>query len=378
MTRTNAWSPWRAVLVLSVTACSGAGAVEYVNGKCLIRGVVSTLPQVEARQAELTQHILSRQPILTGIAVAAVVIAGASYAQRLFSVLAARRASATTFAERLRARMERYSAHPVRYFSILGGMLAILLAAGTAYIQLDADKRTSERALTTLQFCHLALRTADEQRVLTQQRDNLAAIQSTAGDIRVLVDKLPPAEQQKAHEIVNSLTASLGQQRALVTRYAAQADESTRAVQERQADVERGLSKLDGDVGTLKAVPDQLGRIDGALHDVGARSDDLAGKVDSNGDHLETIERIVTDLAARPAPVCNCAPPPIASAPAPAEAHAGSAHVTATPAKTSGSHVAAPAVAAPPDPPAKGSAAPAAPAVPSAPSGPPTPASSSP
>ncbi len=352
MSRTNGWLAWRAVLVLSVAACSRAGAVEYVDGKCLIRGVVSTLPQVEARQAELTQHILSRQPILT---------------------------SATTFAERLRARMERYKAHPVRYFSILGGTLAILLAAGAAYIQLDADKRTSERALSTLQFCHLALRTADEQRVLTQERDNLASIQSTAGDIRVLVDKLPPAEQQKAHEIVDSLTVSLGQQRTLVTRYAAQADETTRAVQERQADVERGLSKLDGDVGTLKAVPDELGRIDGALRDVGTRDDDLVGKLLANSAHLEAIERTVTELAARPAPVCSCAAATIVAPPAPADIHASpAAHATGTtPAKPSASHVVTPAVAGPTESAAGGSAA-VAPAALSAPSGPPTPASSPP
>ena len=66
-----------------------------------------------------------------------------------------------------------------------------MLAAGL-YIYLDADKRASERALGMLQFCHLALRTNEEQGVLDEQRRNLAAIESTAGDIRTLVDKLPP------------------------------------------------------------------------------------------------------------------------------------------------------------------------------------------
>ena len=205
----------------ALAGCAGGNEVRYVDGHCLIGGVVASLARVEARQAEVTQHVLSRQPVLTAIAVAAVTLAGASYVQRLLAVLAARRTPAQSFSDRLRARMERYRRHPIRYFLLLGSVLAVLVVAGVAYVSLDADKRSSERALASLQFCHLALRSADEQYVLAEQRRNLATIQSTEGDIRVLVDKLPPAEQQKAREIVDQLSASLGQQRSMVAHFRA-------------------------------------------------------------------------------------------------------------------------------------------------------------
>ena len=314
--------------LLLMQACGGASAVQYVDGNCLIGGTAATIAQVEARQALVTQHILSRQPILTAIAVAAVAIASASYLQRLLVMLAARRASDTNFAERVRARMERHRAHPLRYFSMLSGVFAILVMAGIAYVRLDADKRSSERALATLQFCHIALRTSDEQRVLGEQRANLVSIQSTAGDIRALVGKLPPAEQQKARDIVDQLTAALGQQRVLVTRYASQADESARLVVEHQAEVERGLSKLDGDVGDLKSMPAVLGKLPADLSaidaHVGARTDALAIDLDRNATQLDTVNtRLISlqdklDLLLnRPPP--NCAPPMLpvaASAPA--------------------------------------------------------------
>jgi hypothetical protein len=38
-----------------------------------------------------------------------------------------------------------------------------------------------------LQFCHLAMRTEEEEGALDEQRHNLQAIESTAGDIRALV-----------------------------------------------------------------------------------------------------------------------------------------------------------------------------------------------
>ena len=225
-----------------LAACGSGNQVRYVDGQCLINGVATTLAHVEARQAEVTQHVLSRQPILTAIAVAAVTLAGAGYLQKILTVLAARRAPVQPLSDRLRARMDRYRAHPVRYFLLLGSVLGVLVVAGVAYVSLDADKRSSERSLASLQFCHLALRSADEQHVLAEQRDNLASIQSTEGDIRALVDKLPPAEQQKAHEIVDQLSTSLGQQRTMVARFAQHADDAARAVAEHQAEVERGLS----------------------------------------------------------------------------------------------------------------------------------------
>lgn len=317
----------RACALLGLVACNGGSRVEYVDGKCLLAGVVSTLGQVQTRQAEVTQHVLSRQPILTAIAVAAVALAGASYVQRILTVLAARRAPAQGLADRLRNRMERYRAHPLRYFLILSAVLATLIAAGGAYIALDADKRASERALTSLQFCHLALRSAEEQHTLAEQRDNLATIQATAGDIRSLVDKLPPAEQQKAHEIVNQLSSSLGQQSAMVTRYAQHADLAAHEVAEHQAVVERGLSRLTDDVVDLKSVPSAVGKLSDELHSMVLRGDTLAGelgvcntRLDTLGKGLDAVAKQVDVLANRPpptCPACTCQGPVTATAPPP-------------------------------------------------------------
>ena len=327
-----------AALPLALLACTNGNQVRYVDGQCLINGIATTLAHVEARQAEVTQHVLSRQPVLTAIAVAAVALAGASYLQRILTVLAARRVPDQSFSERLRLRMERYRAHPVRYFLLLGSVLGILLVAGVAYVSMDADKRQSERALASLQFCHLALRSADEQHVLTEQRDNLAAIQSTEGDIRALVDRLPPEEQQKAHEIVNQLSVSLGQQRTMVAHFAQHADDAARAVAEHQVEVERGLSKLADDVVDLKAVPVAVGKLDGEVRRV---SDTLGGeleacttRIETLGKNLDAIGGKLDSLANRPAsvcPACTCTPV-VATPPAAVVAVAHSPAPTPTPA----------------------------------------------
>src|SRR6185503_1515887 len=119
-------------------------------------------------------------------------------------------------------------------------------AAGIIYVSLDADKRTSERSLATLQFCHLALRSANEQHVLAEQREHLASIASTEQNIRTLVDQLPPAERQKGQEIAAQLSASLGQQRNLVAQFAEHADSTAKAVAD-------GISKIDTEVVDLKS-----------------------------------------------------------------------------------------------------------------------------
>jgi hypothetical protein len=296
---------------IELVGCTGTGQAEYVNGQCLIDGVSANILQVEARQAELTQHMLARQPILTAIAVAAVALAGAGYLQRLLTILAARRAPAQNLGERLRLRMERYRAHPVRYFLLLGGVLGLLAVAGTAYVSMDADKRTSERSLATLQFCHLALRSANEQRVLAEQREHLASIQSTEHEIRALVDTLPPAEQQKAHEIIDQLSSSLGQQRTMVAKFAQDANVAAKAVAEQQAQVERGLSKLDDEVVGLGAVPAAVSKLTSDVHTVGARAEVVGAgveacnaKIDAVGQSLSAIGRQLDALASRPAPVC--------------------------------------------------------------------------
>ena len=306
-----------ALAALAGAACSTGSRVEYVDGQCVIDGVSVSLEQVETRQADVTQHILSRQPILTAIAVAAVMVAIAGYLQRLLTILAARRAGDANLGERIRRSMERHRAHPVRYFLVLTSVLGLLVLAGVAYVSMDADKRASERSLASLQFCHLALRSAEEQRVLSEQREHLASIQSTERDIQALVGTLPPAEQEKAKEIAQQLSTSLGQQRTMVAQFAEHADVAARAVAEHQAQVEQSLSKLDGDVGDLKSMPAAVSRIAGDVKDVATRQQTLGGeveactaRVDIVDKDLATVAKLLDALAARPAPTCSCAPPP--------------------------------------------------------------------
>jgi len=298
------------LLAVVAAACAPRSPVEYVNGQCLISGTPATLSEVETRQAQITQHILARQPVLTAIAVAAVLLAGAGYLQKIFTMLRARRDQSQSFADRLRARLERYRTHPIRNFALIGGVLGVLAAAGIAYVSLDADKRASERSLATLQFCHLALRSANEQHVLAEQREHLASIQSTEHDIRALVDQLPPAEQQKAREIASQLSTQLGQQRTMVAQFAQHADVAAKEVADQQAEVARGISKLDGEVVDLKSMPAAVAKLSADLHDVGAHEDTLGGEIESCNAKLDALQKAIDALAARPA----CPAPPIATA----------------------------------------------------------------
>ena len=146
----------------------------------------------------MTQHVLSRQPILTAIVVGMVAIAIAGYLPRIFAILTARKAPVEKFSDRLRARIERYRAHPIRYFLLVGILLGLLITAAVVYVSLDADKRASERALANLQFCHLALQSAADH-------DRLKTIQKTEREIRSLVAKLPAADQRKARDLADQL-----------------------------------------------------------------------------------------------------------------------------------------------------------------------------
>lgn len=183
--------------VVLLPACASS-SVEFAGGKCLIDGTPASLAHVEERQAEMTQHVLSRQPILTAIVVGMVVIAIAGYLPRLSAILTARKAPVEKFSERLRARIERYRAHPVRYFLLVGTVLGVVVTAAVVYVALDADKRASERALANLQFCHLALRSASDT-------EHLKKIQSTEREIRALIAKLPAADQRKARKLADQL-----------------------------------------------------------------------------------------------------------------------------------------------------------------------------
>jgi hypothetical protein len=195
-----------AAMLALLPACASS-TVEYASGKCLIDGAPASLTQVEERQSEMTQHVLSRQPILTAIVVGMVAMAIAGYLPRIFAILTARKAPVEKFSDRLRARIERYRAHPIRYFLLVGISLSLLITAGVVYVALDADKRASERALANLQFCHLALRSAADT-------DHLKKIQSTEREIRALVSKLPAADQRRARNIADQLA----QQRLAATQ----------------------------------------------------------------------------------------------------------------------------------------------------------------
>ncbi|HEY1548367.1 MAG TPA: hypothetical protein VGG28_11125 [Kofleriaceae bacterium] len=333
MLRLRRFDLWFGALALALlNGCAPKSPVEYIDGQCLISGVPASLAQVESRQAEITQHILSRQPVLTAIAVAAVVIAGAGYLNRILTMVLARRSQ--SFADRLRARLERYREHPVRQFALVGGVLCVLAIAGVAYVSLDSDKRQSERSLGTLQFCHIALRSANEQHALAEQREHLASIQSTEHDIRALVDRLPPAEQEKAREIATQLQTSLGQQRALVSQYATRADTTAKAVVEQGADLQRGISKLDGEVVDLQTMPAAIVKLATDVRELRARHDALDARLDVLASKLD-------EIANRPPPVCALPPPP-----PPAKVETSSAQPKSAPAKSADTVAVPPADAA--------------------------------
>lgn len=304
------------LLALALLAgCGGPGRVEFVSGQCLIDGQAASLKEVEARQAAVSRRILDRAPLSVILTVLVVVLAGASHMEKLLWLFSARRRGGKKFSERLQSALERYRARPVRYFMIVVGTLALLLAAGGCYIYLDADKRASERALGMLEFCHLELRAANAQGVLSVERKNLDAIQSTAGDIRKLVDKLPPEEQHKAHQIVAQMNAALQQQSELLSNSLTQTQTS---LKEQNEAMQRGLSSVEAGVLGLKSLP-------AGLHDLSSAVQKLDGHVGAFDQKLADTQKGLTDadarlaaldgelkaLAARPAPACPacvCAP----------------------------------------------------------------------
>jgi hypothetical protein len=321
-----------ALVAAAAAGCSGPGHVEYVSGQCLLDGRAATLPQVEIHQALVQSRIEGRQPWLTAVTILVLVLAGAGHIEKLLALFSTRKSDARGLAERLKLSLERYRAHPVRYFAIVAATFVALMFAAGAYVYLDVDKRASERAQNMLNFCHLALRTADEQGVLDQQRANLLAIQNTAGDIRALVDKLPPEEQRKAQLIVDQMNSALGRQGKLVSEYLAKTDASTKAVREHTAVVERGLSSVEANVLNLKSLPAGLHDLSELVHKLDGRVQSLDGKVvqgDQRADaRLAALEAAVKAIAARPAPACPPAAPATAAATAPTDGGARTAAAT--------------------------------------------------
>ena len=314
--------------LMAITAgCGGPGDIRFDQGGCTIDGRPADLPRVEAREAAVQHRIASLQPWLVAITVAIVSLAGIGYVERLVMLFSARR-DARGMGQRLQALVDRYRSHPVRYFALLVGSVAMLIAAGGLYIYCDADKRSSERALGALQFCHLALRTADEKRALDDQRQNLSSIHETAGAIRQLIDKLPPAEQAKASEIINHMDEAVGRQRRAISERLQRSEDTTLALTTRAQSIERGLAGLATDIGGLKSVPaelhaltDAVGRVDGRAATANEKLTAASDKLGETQVTLASMERAVKALAERPAPVC---PACVCNERAPAAAAAGS------------------------------------------------------
>jgi hypothetical protein len=308
-------SPARALLLAGVlmaitSACGGAGEVRFNQGGCTIDGQAADLPRVEAREAAVQHRIARLQPWLVAITVTIVALAGIGYVERLIMLFSARR-QARGMGERLQAVVDRYRSHPVRYFALLAGSIGMLIAAGSFYIYCDADKRSSERALAALQFCHLSLRTADEKQALDDQRRNLASIHDTAGSIRQLIDKLPPTEQAKAAEIINHMDDAVGRERRVISGRLQRSEETTLALSTEAQSIARGLSGLETDVGSLKGLPGDLHGIAAVLGRVDERTATVTDKLTGTNDKLtetntvlSTLAASVKELTARPVPAC--------------------------------------------------------------------------
>ena len=322
------------MLIAITSGCRGPGEVRFNQGGCTIDGQAADLPRVEAREAAVQHRIARLQPWLVAITVAIVSLAGIGYVERLIMLFSARR-NARGMGERLQAIVDRYRSHPVRYFALCAGSVGMLIAAGSFYIYCDADKRSSERALGALQFCHLALRTADEKRALDDQRQNLSSIHETAGAIRQLIDKLPPAEQAKASEIINHMDDAVGRERRVISGRLQRSEETTLALSTEAQSIARGLDGLATDVGRLKGLPGDVRALAGVLGDVNGRAATTNEKLTAANDKLTeasaalaTLVGSVRELAARPSPTCPAcicneraptaaAKPPAADAPAP-------------------------------------------------------------
>ncbi|HEX8951857.1 MAG TPA: hypothetical protein VF945_08420 [Polyangia bacterium] len=299
-----------ALLVLaacSLAACGGPGHVQYDNDRCLIDGQPASIGEVETRQAAVAARIQSRQPWFAVVTIIIVLVAGASNAEKAMVLLRARKHEGENrpLSARIRDALDRHRQSPLRFGAIVGSTLGLLLVAAGLYVYLDVDKRASERALGMLQFCHLALRTTEEQGVLAEQRKNLTAIQSTAGDIRALVDKLPPEEKEKAREIVAQLNSALEKQGKIVGDYLSRSDEQQKALVQHNAFVEKGLSSLSTDVGALKSLPATLKDIGDGVKKLDGKVAAEDGSVKALSDKLADLDDKLQKLLARPA----CEPP---------------------------------------------------------------------
>jgi hypothetical protein len=301
-------------LTLPLLACDGPGRVQYDAGRCSMDGRPLSASEVEANEAAVARRIASRQPWFTVITISVVLLAAAGNAERALLLVRGRHAEGhRPLLERLRDVLARQREKPALFKTIVGGSLAAILIAGGAYIYLDVDKRASERALGMLQFCHLALRTQQEEGVLDEQRRNLKAIESTAGDIRSLVGRLPPDQQRKAQLIVDQIDTALDRQGRIVGEYVARTDEAQRDLSTHTIAMEKGLASVEGELSGLRTMPADLKDLEGAAHHIDETTASFDGRFADLRAHLATVDGKLDALLARP----PCAPP---AAPSPARA----------------------------------------------------------
>jgi hypothetical protein len=311
-----------------VDACSGPGRVQYDGGRCLKDGRPLALQEVEEEQAEVARRIASRQPWFAVITIGVVLVAAASNAERALLLFRARQVVGhRPLAERLREALARQRDNPVLFAAIVGASLGLVVIGGGFYIFLDIDKRASERALGMLQFCHIALRAEKEQAVLDEQRRNLQAIESTAGDIRTLVGKLPPEEQRKAQLIVSQMNNALGKQGRIVGDYLARTDEAQKDLSTHTAAMEKGLASVQGDLAELRSLPTNVKDLESATRRIDQAMTSIDGRFDERREKIATVEAKVDALVARPA----CSAPVVVDAPAPATSAAHDAGVPLAP-----------------------------------------------
>ena len=329
--------------------CGGPGNVRFDRERCYIDGQPAGLTQVEEREALVEHRIAVRQPWLVVITVVVVCLAGIGYIEKLVLLFSAGRDS-KGMGERVRAVAERYRAHRLRYFALVGGSVGLLVTAGFLYIYVDADKRASERALGALQFCHLALRTGEETSALDEQRQNLASIHQTAGEIRHLIDKLPPAEQVKAQEIIGHMDDAVGRERRIITDQLQHSEDTAEAIRDGTLSIEKSLTGLQTAVGGLKDLPSTVKALASTLQTSDARGSALQDRIADLTTRVETVQRAVEGLASRPTPACPacvCNERPKAEEPAAKKSHARD--VAAVPAEPTGdSPAAGPAAKTPP------------------------------
>jgi hypothetical protein len=209
--------------------------------------------------------------------------------------------------ERLRDLLARQRDNPALFGTIVGGSLALIVFAGSAYVYLDIDKRASERALAMLQFCHLAMRTQEEEGVLDEQRHNLLAIESTAGDIRTLVGKLPPDEQRKAQLIVDQMNGALAKQGKIVGEYVARTDEAQKDLSTHTMAMEKGLVSVEGEIAGLRSLPTDVKELDSVARHIDETATSYDARFAELRAHVGALDAKLDALLARPVEQ-GCAP----------------------------------------------------------------------